>query len=221
MQRDLVDRAMAGDHDAFKELTRVAIDRLYVVARLILRDDGKAEEATQEALMAAWRRLHPASRSRQLRGHGSIASSLTRAIAKRAATGRRKSFEVQIDPLFLPERHRPDRHRRRNWPTATRSNAGSGGSTWTSGPCWSCTTTSGSASTRRRRSSAFRRGPSLAAQPRDQRDARGTRGRRSNAYDTRQDGRHDVAADISTETTSTGSCASGWTTTLSRRIRPT
>src|SRR5262245_34304109 len=57
MQRDLVERAMAGDHDAFEELTRVAIRRLFVVARLILRDDLKAEDATQEALTAAWRRL--------------------------------------------------------------------------------------------------------------------------------------------------------------------
>ena len=39
MQRDLVERAMAGDHDAFSELARVSIGRLYVVARLILRDD--------------------------------------------------------------------------------------------------------------------------------------------------------------------------------------
>lgn len=57
MQRDLVERAMTGDHDAFSELARVAIDRLYVIARLILRDDAKAEDATQEALLSAWRRI--------------------------------------------------------------------------------------------------------------------------------------------------------------------
>ena len=57
MTRDLVERAMAGDHDAFSELARVSIGRLYVVARLILRDDGKAEDATQEALVAAWAHL--------------------------------------------------------------------------------------------------------------------------------------------------------------------
>jgi hypothetical protein len=43
MQRDLVERAMAGDHDAFSELARVSIGRLYFVARLILRDDKGAE----------------------------------------------------------------------------------------------------------------------------------------------------------------------------------
>ena len=40
MERDLVERAIAGDHDAFSELARVSIGRLYVVARLILRDAG-------------------------------------------------------------------------------------------------------------------------------------------------------------------------------------
>ncbi len=57
MQRDLVERAMAGDHGAFSELTRASIGRLYATARLILRDDGHAEDATQEALVAAWRDL--------------------------------------------------------------------------------------------------------------------------------------------------------------------
>ena len=55
MGRDLVSRAMAGDHEAFSELTRLSIAKLYAVARLILRDDERAEDATQEALVAAWR----------------------------------------------------------------------------------------------------------------------------------------------------------------------
>lgn len=57
MQRDLVERAMAGDHGAFSELARGSIARLYAAARLILRDDHRAEDATQEALFAAWRDL--------------------------------------------------------------------------------------------------------------------------------------------------------------------
>ena len=57
MQRDLVERAMAGDHEAFSELARLSIGPLYAVARLVLRDDAKAEDATQEALVAAWRDL--------------------------------------------------------------------------------------------------------------------------------------------------------------------
>jgi RNA polymerase sigma-70 factor (ECF subfamily) len=57
MHRDLVERAMAGDRDAFTELTRRSIGRLFAIARLILRDDARAEDATQEALVAAWRQL--------------------------------------------------------------------------------------------------------------------------------------------------------------------
>src|SRR5688572_7681663 len=57
MRRDLVEKAMAGDMEAFTELVRLSIDRLYVIARLILRDNEQAEDATQEALVAAWRDL--------------------------------------------------------------------------------------------------------------------------------------------------------------------
>jgi RNA polymerase sigma-70 factor (ECF subfamily) len=57
MHRDLVERAMAGDREAFTELTRLSISKLYAIARLILRDSERAEDATQEALVAAWRQL--------------------------------------------------------------------------------------------------------------------------------------------------------------------
>lgn len=48
---------MAGDRDAFTELARGSIGKLYAIARLILRDTERAEDATQEALVAAWRQL--------------------------------------------------------------------------------------------------------------------------------------------------------------------
>jgi RNA polymerase sigma-70 factor (ECF subfamily) len=57
MQRDLVERAMNGDHTAFTELARGSADRLLVIARLILHDEPAAEDATQEALVAAWRHV--------------------------------------------------------------------------------------------------------------------------------------------------------------------
>ena len=57
MQRELVERARAGDLEAFEELARQSIDRLFVLARLILRDSDRAKDATQEALIAAWRDL--------------------------------------------------------------------------------------------------------------------------------------------------------------------
>jgi RNA polymerase sigma-70 factor (ECF subfamily) len=55
MQRDLVQRAMAHDHEAFAELVRLSIDKLYAIARLILADADRAQDATQETLILAWR----------------------------------------------------------------------------------------------------------------------------------------------------------------------
>ena len=52
-----VERAMTGDHDAFAALVGPANDRLYAVAHLILRDADRAKDATQEALVKAWREL--------------------------------------------------------------------------------------------------------------------------------------------------------------------
>jgi RNA polymerase sigma-70 factor (ECF subfamily) len=54
MQRDLVIDARAGDHDAFNALVAGSIDRLYAVARLILRDDDLARDGVQDALVRAW-----------------------------------------------------------------------------------------------------------------------------------------------------------------------
>jgi RNA polymerase sigma-70 factor (ECF subfamily) len=52
-----VTRAMAGDHDAFAVLANANADRLYALARSILRDADRADDATQEALVRAWRDL--------------------------------------------------------------------------------------------------------------------------------------------------------------------
>ena len=57
MDRDLVERAMNGDHGAFSELARRSVGRLLVIARLILHDEPSAEDATQEALVSAWRHI--------------------------------------------------------------------------------------------------------------------------------------------------------------------
>jgi RNA polymerase sigma-70 factor (ECF subfamily) len=57
VQTELVDRARRGDHEAFSVLAGGAVDRLYGIARLILRDTELAEDATQDALVRAWRDL--------------------------------------------------------------------------------------------------------------------------------------------------------------------
>ena len=57
MDRDLVERARRGDREAFAVLVHQVSDSLYAVAHRILRDTGLAEDALQNALVLAWRRL--------------------------------------------------------------------------------------------------------------------------------------------------------------------
>jgi len=57
VQTELVRRARHGDREAFGVLAGGAVDRLYAVAGLILRDAELAEDATQDALVRAWRDL--------------------------------------------------------------------------------------------------------------------------------------------------------------------
>ncbi len=55
--RDVVERAMRGDHDAFGLLVNTTSDRLYAIASRILRDADLAEDALQSSLITAWREL--------------------------------------------------------------------------------------------------------------------------------------------------------------------
>ncbi len=56
-QRELVERAMRGDHDAFAVLAGRFVARLDAAARLILRDPELARDAVQEGFIGAWRSL--------------------------------------------------------------------------------------------------------------------------------------------------------------------
>jgi RNA polymerase sigma-70 factor (ECF subfamily) len=53
----LVIRARSGDPEAFEVLIRAAGDHLLAVARKILRDPDAAEDALQQTVIRAWRRL--------------------------------------------------------------------------------------------------------------------------------------------------------------------
>jgi len=57
MHVDLVERARAGDQDAFAALASQHVDRCYSLAYRILRDPQRAQDATQQALIGAWRDL--------------------------------------------------------------------------------------------------------------------------------------------------------------------
>jgi RNA polymerase sigma-70 factor (ECF subfamily) len=57
MQAELVLRAKGGDHDAFASIVASSIDGCYALAYRILRDPHRAQDATQQALLGAWRDL--------------------------------------------------------------------------------------------------------------------------------------------------------------------
>jgi RNA polymerase sigma-70 factor (ECF subfamily) len=101
MQRELVARAQAGDHDAFADLVRASFPRLYGAARLILRDPDRAQDAVQEAYMLAWRHV------RALRDPGAWDAWLhrltVRACYRSARTMRRRDLvELHILPDVEP-----------------------------------------------------------------------------------------------------------------------
>ena len=57
MDRDLVERAQQADREAFTVLVHQVSDSLYALAWRILCDTSLAEDALQNALVLAWRRL--------------------------------------------------------------------------------------------------------------------------------------------------------------------
>jgi RNA polymerase sigma factor (sigma-70 family) len=98
MHDDLVSRAQAGDHDAFSALAAGSIARLYRTARLILRDDEQARDATQDALVRAWLDI------RALRDPDRFEAWLNRILVRgcyeeSARSRRRRTVEVRVDGI--------------------------------------------------------------------------------------------------------------------------
>ena len=52
-----VRRAQQGEVDAFEEIYRRTVRRIYALCRRLARDPGRAEELTQETYLRAWSRL--------------------------------------------------------------------------------------------------------------------------------------------------------------------
>jgi RNA polymerase sigma factor (sigma-70 family) len=101
MDRVLVEQAMAGDRDAFNELARQAIGRLYAVARLVLRDPDRASDATQDALVAAWRDL---SALRDAERFDAWLHRILIRTCQREAIRQRKRRVVEVRELPLDDR---------------------------------------------------------------------------------------------------------------------
>jgi RNA polymerase sigma-70 factor (ECF subfamily) len=96
-QRELVERAGRGDHDAFAVLLHGSIGRLEAVARLILRDQDLARDAVQDAFIRAWRDL-PGIRDPD-RFDAWIHRLTVNACLDVARRRRRRPIEVEFTPV--------------------------------------------------------------------------------------------------------------------------
>jgi RNA polymerase sigma-70 factor, ECF subfamily len=106
MQRELVDRARRGDHDAFAELAGAAISRLDSAAWLILRDPEQAKDAVQNALVRAWRDL-PTLRDPD-RFDAWLNKLVVRACIDEARRLRRHRVDVKLTSLHFPAADGPE-----------------------------------------------------------------------------------------------------------------
>ena len=99
-QRELVERAQRGDHDAFARLAANSIARLDSAARLILRDPDLARDAVQDGFLRAWRDL-PSLRDPD-RFEPWLRQLVFRACIDLIRRRGRRPIEVELSPLIEP-----------------------------------------------------------------------------------------------------------------------
>ena len=100
MQRELVERARSGDLEAFSDLARGSLTRLYAVATLILRDPHRAEDAVQESLLHTWQHIEA------LRDPDAFEAWLRRITVRacyKAARKERRRVSVEVAEVPDPE----------------------------------------------------------------------------------------------------------------------
>jgi RNA polymerase sigma-70 factor, ECF subfamily len=100
--RQLVELAAKGDRDAFDVLMTDALDRLYAIAGLILRDPDLAEDAVQEALIHCWRELP------RLRDPDRFDAWLHRLLVNAATDQYRRRRRIQASISTIDDRIEPD-----------------------------------------------------------------------------------------------------------------
>ena len=96
-QRELVERAQRGDHDAFAVLARGFVARLDAAARLILRDPELARDGVQEGFISAWRML-PTLRDPD-RFEAWLRRLVVRSCIDIVRRQRRRPIEVELTPI--------------------------------------------------------------------------------------------------------------------------
>jgi len=83
-ERNLVERAKSGDQSAFRTIMERNNQRLYRVARAVMKDDTEAEDVVQETYLRAFFNLS------KFRGESSLTTWLTRIVLNEALGRKRK-----------------------------------------------------------------------------------------------------------------------------------
>jgi RNA polymerase sigma-70 factor (ECF subfamily) len=97
---ELIERAKAGDLDAFAELVRIHEHRVRAVLYRLLDDERDVEETTQDCFVQAWRHLH------RFRGDSAVFTWLYR-IAVNEALRRLRRKRVPLADLADVEQTEP------------------------------------------------------------------------------------------------------------------
>jgi RNA polymerase sigma-70 factor (ECF subfamily) len=95
-EAELIRRAVCKDEAAIRAILQANNDRLYRIARSIVRDDGEAEDVLQEAYLRAFSALAT------FRGESSLATWLTRIVFNEALQRRRRKIDLPAAQIEAP-----------------------------------------------------------------------------------------------------------------------
>lgn len=97
-----IQRAQAGDPDAFRQLYDGHVGRIYALCLRLAGDAAHAEELVQDTFVRAWEKL-PGFRGESAFGTWLFRIAVNVALADRRATGRREArIGLAADPDALP-----------------------------------------------------------------------------------------------------------------------